>query len=163
MYQLLGFDRLLPRSRYRAPNRALVHLALARIARPQSQRARVRDRSTHFGIDLPLEKVYRMMDHLDDHVIGRIQKRVAEAATQFLAPPLEVLFFDGTTLYFESAEEDALRQFGYSKDGKAGEVQVLLALVVTRDGLPVTYEVFGNYIPLFQCEVQHPVSRWLVS
>ncbi len=96
-----------------------------------------------------------MMDPLDDRVIGRLQKRVAEAATQLLDPPLKVGFFDCTTLYFESAEEDALRPFGYRKDGKAGDVPGLLALGVTRDGLPVAYEVFpgppGKARPWVRC------------
>jgi transposase len=49
------------------------------------------------------------------------------------------------TLYFESFTEDELRSFGYSKDHKFNQGQVLLALMVTREGLPVGYEVFlGN-------------------
>ena len=53
-----------------------------------------------------------------------------------------MLLFDCTTLYFESVQEDALRQTGYSKDGKFKESQVVLALAVTGDGLPLSYEVF---------------------
>ena len=40
---------------------------------------------------------------------------------------------------------DELRKKGYSKDGKHNRVQVVLALMQTRDGLPVGYELFeGN-------------------
>ncbi len=53
-----------------------------------------------------------------------------------------MLFFDCTTRYFESISEDELKQNGFSKDHKSGQPQVLLALMVTRDGLPVSYEVF---------------------
>jgi len=53
-----------------------------------------------------------------------------------------VLLFDCTPLYFESVDEDELRQNGYSKDGKFKETQVALALAVTREGLPLSYEVF---------------------
>ena len=52
-----------------------------------------------------------------------------------------MLLFDCTTLYFESFEPDRLWQPGYSKDGKFRETQVLLALMVTMEGLPVGYEV----------------------
>ena len=55
---------------------------------------------------------------------------------------MSVLFYDCTTLYFESFEPDDLRQKGFSKDRKASETQVLLALVVSEEGLPVGYEVF---------------------
>jgi transposase len=55
------------------------------------------------------------------------------------------MFYDCTTLYFESFTEDELRRFGYSKDHKFNQGQVLLALMVTNEGLPVGYDVFpGN-------------------
>ena len=49
--------------------------------------------------------------------------------------------YDCTTLYFESFTEDELRRFGYSKDHKFNQGQVLLALMVTKEGLPVGYRV----------------------
>ena len=54
------------------------------------------------------------------------------------------MFFDCTTLYFESFKEDDLKENGYSKDGKFNQPQVLLALLVTTEGLPVGYEVFSG-------------------
>ena len=54
-------------------------------------------------------------------------------------------FIDVTTLSFASDKSDELRKKGYSKDGKHNRVQVVLALMQTRDGLPVGYELFeGN-------------------
>ena len=56
-----------------------------------------------------------------------------------------VLFFDVTTISFASEKDDELRKQGFSKEGKPHRVQVVLALVQTREGLPVTYELFpGN-------------------
>ena len=52
------------------------------------------------------------------------------------------MFFDCTTLYFESFTEDELKSNGYSKDFKFNQPQVMLALLVTTDGLPMGYEVF---------------------
>ncbi len=145
VYQELGLDRLLT-SRHRASRRALFHTVMARIANPQSKRGSVRRLGREFGVGLPLEKVYRMMDQLDERVIGKLRAKVAAAAGALLPAPLDVLFFDCATLYFESttADEggDALRQFGFSKDGKPQRTQVVLALMVTREGLPVGYEVF---------------------
>ena len=62
------------------------------------------------------------------------------------------MFYDTTTLYFESEIEDepssskpGLRFKGYSKDGKPQRTQVLLALLVTDEGIPLGYELFpGN-------------------
>ena len=160
VYQELGLDRLLS-SRHRASRRALFHTVMARIANPRSKRGSVRRLGREFGVGLPLEKVYRMMDQLDERVIGKLRAKVAAAAGALLPAPLDVLFFDCATLYFEStaADEggDALRQFGFSKDGKPQRTQVVLALMVTREGLPAGYEVFpgaayegGTFLPMME-------------
>jgi len=147
VYRELGLDRLLSR-RHRASVQALFHTVMARIANPRSKRESVRRLGRDFGVSLPLEKVYRMMDQLDRRFVDRLRARVAEETGALLGGPLDVLFLDCTTLYFESVAEDddtgddALRQFGYSKDGKPHRVQVALALMVARNGLPVGYEVF---------------------
>ena len=145
VYRELGFERLLS-SRHRASAPALFHTVMARIANPQSKRDTVRRLGRDFGVSLALEKVYRMMDRLDGKFVERLKARVASNTGALLGGPPDVLFFDCTTLYFESVAEDgggdALRAFGYSKDGKPGRVQVVLALMVARNGLPVGYEVF---------------------
>jgi len=53
-----------------------------------------------------------------------------------------VIFFDATTLYFESFSENDLMPNGYSEDLKFNQPQVLFALLVTKQGLPIGYEVF---------------------
>ena len=88
-----------------------------------------------------------MMDQLDDNTISRLQTMTCEGTRSLLPSALDVLFFDCTTLYFESFKEDELKQNGYSKDCKfnqhhINQPQVLLALLVTREGLPVGYKVF---------------------
>ena len=83
-----------------------------------------------------------MMDNLDDKAIDFIQGVALSAAQQMLGESLDVLFYDCTTLYFESFVSDELRQKGFSKDHKVNETQVQLALMVTREGLPIGYEVF---------------------
>ena len=118
------------------------HITLARIAQPDSKRAGVAALERDFGIKIPLTSVYRMMDNLDDKAIDFIQGVALSAAQQMLGESLDVLFYDCTTLYFESFVSDELRQKGFSKDHKVNETQVLLALMVTREGLPIGYEVF---------------------
>ena len=167
MYRLLGLDALLPRSRYRASHDALFHVVMARIANPDSKRGSVRRLEEDFGVSLPLEKVYRMMDQLDAKVIERLRTRVGEASRALLPEPVAILFFDCTTLYFETAVEDELRQHGFSKDGKHKDSQVLLALMVTREGLPIGYEVFPgatyeghSLVPVLQdMQRRHQVER----
>jgi len=54
------------------------------------------------------------------------------------------LFYDVTTLYFETFQEDELRQNGFSKDNKSQQPQILIALMVSQEGFPVSYEVFSG-------------------
>ena len=46
-----------------------------------------------------------------------------------------LLFYDVTTLYFETAPKDDMRQAGFSKDGKTREAQIVLGLLVSRTGI----------------------------
>ena len=141
VYEALGLHRLLPAWRYRASHKALCHSVLARLANPTSKRASVRALAADFGVQVSLAQVYRMMDLLDEKRIEQLNTLAGEQAKALLGGPLRVLFFDCTTLYFESFSDDELKQPGYSKDARFKECQVLLALVVTETGLPVHYRV----------------------
>lgn len=141
VYQTLGLDRLLPAWRYRASHKALFHSVMARLANPDSKRASVRALEADFGVQVSLPQVYRMMDLLDNTRIEQLNTLAGEQAQALLGGPVRVLFFDCTTLYFESFTEDDLKAPGYSKDAKFKECQVLLALAVTEAGLPVRYTV----------------------
>jgi len=50
-----------------------------------------------------------------------------------------------TSLYFENEDEDDLRKIGFSKDGKFQNPQIMLGLLVGRNGYPIGYDIFeGN-------------------
>ena len=142
VYQELDFDQILNQSSRATDSKILEHIVMARIANPLSKRASVQMLERDFGIALDLQKVYRMMDRFDDGSINLIQSKAYNAAHQILGGKIDVIFFDATTLYFESFTEDELKKNGYSKDGKFNQPQVLLALIVTKEGLPIGYEAF---------------------
>ncbi|MFA5418875.1 MAG: transposase, partial [Bacteroidales bacterium] len=54
------------------------------------------------------------------------------------------MFYDVTTLYFESDYGDELRETGFSKDGKHSQPQIVLGLLVSKDGYPLSYSVFNG-------------------
>ncbi len=141
VYTHVGWDRLLG-ARRQSANRMIKELVLARIAQPQSKRATVRELGHHGELSLNLDSVYRSMDRIDEALIRGICRRSREVTETLLPGPLTVVFYDTTTLYFESEQDDELRRKGYSKDGKPSRVQVLFALLVTPQGLPVGYELF---------------------
>ena len=120
-------------------------IVLARIANPASKRASVDRLEEDYGISISLDSVYRMMDKLDGKAIDKLQSLSYSATKALFAEKISVIFFDCTTIYFESFKEDSLKKNGWSKDKKFGQPQVLLALMVTEEGLPVGYRVFeGN-------------------
>ncbi|MBI5400766.1 MAG: IS1634 family transposase [Candidatus Yonathbacteria bacterium] len=140
------FDELRFPTIFASPTKATVRLfrdiVLARVANPKSKRGSVDLLEEDFGIALNLDLVYRMMDHLDDAAIGRLNDLTYRHTERLFPEKIDVLFFDCTTLYFESFTEDEFKRNGYSKDLKFSQPQVLLALMVTKEGLPVGYEAF---------------------
>lgn len=91
------------------------------------------------GIDL--HHIYRAMDAVES-LEPEIQKQAFNTACRISGKPVDCFFFDVTTLYFESITQDELKDFGWSKDQKFHQVQVVLALVVDSVGMPLAYEVF---------------------
>lgn len=75
----------------------------------------------------------------------QVEACVVAFAKDKYAFEFNLVFYDVTTLYFEAFEEDTLRRNGFSKDNKAQQPQILVALMVNKDGFPIGYEVFpGN-------------------
>lgn len=122
----------------------LKDIVIARIANPASKRASALMLEEDFGITIDLDKIYRMMDRIDEDAIRRIKNIAYQNTLSLLGQRIELIFYDATTLYFESFSQDELKQNGYSKDKKFNQPQVLLALMVTSDGLPIDYEVFSG-------------------
>jgi transposase len=144
LYEQLGFDKLFS-SREGASRNYLQNIVMARISNPSSKRASIKTLNEDFGIRLNLDMVYRMMDQLDSGIINKIKDISYVGGQNLLNSKFNVLFYDATTLYFESVEEDELKSKGYSKDMKFNQVQVLLAIMVTSSGIPIGYELFpGN-------------------
>lgn len=61
-----------------------------------------------------------------------------------LGGKIGLMFYDVTTLYFESSRTDVLREPGFSKDGKTAETQVVLGLLVSAGGYPLAYSLFNG-------------------
>lgn len=73
-----------------------------------------------------------------------VESKIINFAGEHYAFNFDILFYDVTTLYFETFEEDELRKNGFSKDNKSQQPQILIALMVSKEGFPVAYEVFSG-------------------
>lgn len=146
VYDELGFGRILSTPSARPGMVGLVkQMVLARLASPLSKRGSVQHLRENFGIELSLPAVYRMMDQLDDKAIERLNHSAFTSASALFGGKINLIFYDCTTLYFESVEEDELRRKGFSKENRFAQTQVVLALAVTSEGIPLGHELYpGN-------------------
>lgn len=147
LFEDLGFSRIFYNpARNRQSVEYFKQMVLSRIANPSSKRRSVMDLEESFGVRLNLDSVYKMMDKIDERSIERLNELAYRTTRKLFNEKIDVIFFDATTIYFESFKEDELRRNGYSKDFKFNEVQVLLALMVSREGLPIGYETYSGNV-----------------
>ena len=93
---------------------------------------------------IDLNHLYRSLDILNDQQ-DYIQKHIFYMNRQLFGLQIDVVFYDVTTFHFESVKKDSLRNFGFSKNNKFNEVQVVYSMYIDRDGRPIGYELFpGN-------------------
>ena len=122
-------------------------LIVMRIANPASKRKTAMI-SRDYDIECNVDSIYKLMDQLTEDTIKKAKKMIYQHSTELLTAQKEtvdVMFYDLTTVYFETNSDDSLRNFGFSKDGKCQHVQIMLAVIVTKHGLPIDYEEFpGN-------------------
>ena len=149
LYDELNFKTIIENySRNKASCKALKEIVLARIANPDSKKASVDKLASSFGVHLELKTVYRMMDKISDDRIIKLNELVLNSTKSLLDDKIDVIYFDATTLYFESFTPDegvdAIKKNGYSKDGKFNQPQIVLALLVTKQGLPIGYKAFSG-------------------
>ena len=113
IYKELGLNQLIDgTSKDEQWNEVLEAAVTARIMEPASKRATSEIIREDFDLDIPVQKIYRMLDHLAD-AEELAKKAVARNTLALFGGEVDVMFFDVTTLYFESIERDELREFGF--------------------------------------------------
>ncbi len=119
-------------------------LVVSRVCCPRSKLATTDYLRRYRGKDVDINVIYRFMDKLDEGFRQRVQQISVEHTRKILGGRIGIVFYDVTTLYFETAREDTLRTPGFSKDGKMAESQVVLGLLVSMDGYPLSYSLFNG-------------------
>lgn len=136
-YRSIGLDRL--------ADGCFRDLVIARIVEPASKRKTRDILEERFGIRYSLTVIYRMLQTVQGN---RYQERVETIVIRFLTKTIRedvtVLFFDVTTLYFEAPDADDLRRYGFSKDHRPDQPQIVVALTVSCSGMPIAYRVFSG-------------------
>ncbi|MBF0300182.1 MAG: IS1634 family transposase [Oligoflexia bacterium] len=115
-----------------------------RLANPKSKYASYKNQ--HWYIQnktIDLQNIYRTLDFLAEN-IDPIKQHLFITQKNIFKLDISVVFYDVTTLYFESKNEDSLKKFGYSKDCKFGDVQVVAGALIDKTGRPLDYEIFSG-------------------
>lgn len=140
-----ALDAMATRCGFGALNdRLLLDLAIIRLVEPTSKRRSLMLLDTYFGIGHSRNEFYRRLRGM-----LRLKPMAEQVALDYakdnLHSDLSLVLYDVTTLYFETFDADELRVPGFSKDNMPQQPQIVVGLLVTREGFPLAHEVFpGN-------------------
>jgi len=136
LFNRIGFD-VIPEELFR-------HIVIARLSYPTSKLKTADYLYRYKGIYVEIQRIYRFLDRLNKKYKETVEK-IAYEYTKKTLKNITVVFYDMTTLYFESEDEDDLRKIGFSKDGEFQNPQIMLGLLVGQNGYPIGYDIFeGN-------------------
>lgn len=163
LYDRIGYSRI--------ESEIFRHLVITRLFNPGSKLKTIDYLYRYQGVSYNISKIYRFLDNLcyrkeqqdarnksgGQDIKTLVEHISFEHTKALLGGSISVVFYDMTTLYFESSDEDDLRKTGFSKDGKHQCPQIFLGLLVSFGGNPIGYEIFeGNtyegktFIPLIK-------------
>jgi transposase len=135
LIKTIGFDKI------KQP--LLLDLVIIRIVEPASKLRSIELLNDYFGIKHRRQLFYESVSKWLE-LKKKASKLVLEFAKEHYNFNFDILFYDVTTLYFETFEQDDLRKNGFSKDNKSQQPQILVALMVTKEGFPISYEIFAG-------------------
>src|SRR5580765_734738 len=132
---IIGFDKI--------KNRLLLDMVILRMIEPASKLRSIELLNEYFGIKHRRQSYYQSVPQWLT-LKSKVESIALGYARKHYAFNFDLLFYDVTTLYFEAFEEDGLRKNGFSKDNKFRQPQILVALMVTKEGFSIAYEVFAG-------------------
>lgn len=136
IYQQIGFNRL--------KNDVLKHFAIIRVLEPASKTKSIMLLNKYFNIEYKKTTIFRELTKLSN-LKENVEQLAIKYAKDNLGFNFSLIFYDVTTLYFETHDEDDFRLNGFSKDNKINQPQILIGLVVNEIGFPIYYDIFkGN-------------------
>jgi len=134
--------------RDRGTGQAVLAMVLNRLVAPRSKLGVTRWLEGVYlpeleGAGLGVERFYRALDGLAQVAEG-LEEDLFHERRDLFEPGLEMVFYDLTSTYFEGEGPEQAR-WGYSRDGRSDRPQLLVGLLVNREGLPLAHKVFpGN-------------------
>ncbi len=121
---------------------SIILLISERLHDPVSKLSNYKNQNDYIGLsEIKLHQIYRTLDHLHEQE-EFIKQLIYNKGRNLFNQKLDVVFYDVTTFYFDSAKEDGFREKGFGKDGKIGKTIVVFGLLIDQYKQPVGYEVY---------------------
>ncbi|WLP85164.1 IS1634 family transposase [Mycoplasma seminis] len=138
------FDAL-PKTRHKELNKILKYTIASRIIDANSYISIHKNKYKYEDApNTSKDSYYSLLDIIYDNK-ENLLKRINEKVIKNTSRKVELVFYDLTTMYFESFSRLGLRHSGYSKDGKFKEDQVVVGMATDENGIPIHIETFkGN-------------------
>ena len=137
IFNHIGFDSI--------PDELFKDLAISRITHPGSKLKLSEYLQENGKQKISVDNIYRFLDKLNAKYKYQVEDISFAHTKKILEGNISIVFYDMTTIYFESSQSDELRMTGFSKDGKHQNPQIFLGLLVGVNGYPIGYEIFeGN-------------------
>jgi transposase len=121
----------------------LKYLITIRILEPASKLHSIELIERYFGTLHRRQNYYKETKKWID-LKDKILEKVNDFGRKEYGLDYSVVFYDVTTLYFETFEEDDLRKKGFSKDNKSQQPQILIGLIVSQEGFPLAFDIFAG-------------------
>jgi len=136
IYSKIGLNKI--------ENEILKHFVMIRVLHPASKTKSILLLEKYFGINYKRTTVFRQLSKLVS-LKEQVQQIAIKYAKDNLHFDFSLIFYDVTTLYFETHDSDDFRKNGFSKDNKLNQPQILIGLVVNDVGFPIYFDIFkGN-------------------
>jgi transposase len=127
-------------------DRLFKDLSISRITHPGSKLELSEYLRENNREEITVDRIYYFLDRLNSRYKEKVEDISFNYTKRLLGGKIGVVFYDMTTIYFESSQPDDFRETGFSKDGKHHLPQIYLGLLVGKDGYPIGYDIFEGSI-----------------
>ena len=138
IFNFIGFNHI--------PDKLFKDLVISRITHPGSKLKLSEYLRENNRQEISADNIYYFLDKLNSKYKHQIEDISFNHTRKLLNGKIGVVFYDMTTIYFESSQPDELRETGFSKDGKHQHPQIFLGLLVGENGYPIGYDIFEGGI-----------------
>lgn len=138
IFNHVGFNQI--------PDQLFKDLVISRITHPGSKLQLAEYLRENNRKEVSADNIYYFLDKLNSRYKHQVEDISFAYTRKLLNGNIGIVFYDMTTIYFESSQPDDLRRPGFSKDGKHQHPQIFLGLLVGRNGYPIGYDIFEGSI-----------------